>query len=287
VSPTALRIVSDMESLTASLAPTAWSTDAAQMRRIEWCLRIAAAACFIGHGAFGIITKQAWVPYFAVLGIGEATAYRLMPVVGTIDILSAVVALLSPRPFALLYMVIWATMTALLRPLAGEPLFETLERAGNFGVPLALLLFLGIPSTTMAWGDRVNGEFRRIERQTVARILQVTTALLLFGHGALEAFTRKPVFALHYASVGLPSAIAPVLGYLEIALAVGVLVAPAPAMLVGIALWKIATEALYPLAGAPIWEFIERAGSYGAPLALALLLRTTSLPRVTFTRNAK
>jgi hypothetical protein len=27
-------------------------------------LRIAAAICFIGHGAFGIITKAGWLPYF-------------------------------------------------------------------------------------------------------------------------------------------------------------------------------------------------------------------------------
>jgi hypothetical protein len=33
--------------------------------------------------------------------------------------------------------------------------------------------------------------------------------------------------------------------------------------------WKLGTEALRPLAGEPIWEFIERGGSYGAPLALA------------------
>lgn len=276
-----------MESLTVSIAPAVPATDSAQMRRVEWCLRIAAAACFIGHGAFGIITKQAWLPYFAVFGIGEATAYRLMPVVGTIDILSAVVALLSPRPFALLYMVVWATMTALLRPLAGEPFFETFERAGNFGVPLALLGFLGIPASPMAWGDRVSGEFRRVDRQAVARILQLTTALLLFGHGALEAFTRKPMFTVHYASVGLSPAVAPALGYLEMALAAAVLLAPAPAMLIGIAAWKMATEALFPLSGAPIWEFIERAGSYGAPIALALLLRSTALPRLTLTRTPK
>ncbi len=35
--------------------------------------------------------------------------------------------------------------------------------------------------------------------------------------------------------------------------------------------WKLGTEALRPLAGEPVWEFIERGGSYGAPLALAWL----------------
>ena len=35
--------------------------------------------------------------------------------------------------------------------------------------------------------------------------------------------------------------------------------------------WKVGTEALRPLAGEPIWEFIERSGSYAAPLALLAL----------------
>ena len=36
---------------------------------LYWMLRIACAAEFIGHGAFGVITKADWVPYFGVVGI--------------------------------------------------------------------------------------------------------------------------------------------------------------------------------------------------------------------------
>lgn len=39
--------------------------------RLLWLLRSAAAMCFIGHGAFGIITKEGWVPYFGVVGIPD------------------------------------------------------------------------------------------------------------------------------------------------------------------------------------------------------------------------
>jgi len=42
--------------------------------------------------------------------------------------------------------------------------------------------------------------------------------------------------------------------------------------------WKLATEAFRPLAGEPIWEFIERGGSYGAPLALLWLQRGYEAP---------
>src|SRR5258705_8766777 len=50
---------------------------------LHWILRVAVAACFIGHGAFGIITKEAWLPYFGIFAIPEAWACPLMPVVGT------------------------------------------------------------------------------------------------------------------------------------------------------------------------------------------------------------
>ncbi len=103
-------------------------------------LRIAAAMCFIGHGAFGIITKPVWCNYFAVFGIGHDTAYHLMPIVGTLDILLGLSLLVYPTAAAAGWLVIWGVVTALLRPLSGEPFAELIERAGNYGAPLALLL---------------------------------------------------------------------------------------------------------------------------------------------------
>jgi hypothetical protein len=244
-------------------------SDDARRRRVYWCLRIGASACFIGHGAFGVITKSAWLPYFAVVGIPPDLAYALMPVVGTIDIVMGIAVLLSPRPIVLLYMSVWALWTALLRPLAGETVFETMERAGNYGVPLALLLVVGWPRNWRALFRESDGP--RADPATIARVLQWTTASLLFAHGALAAITRKPLFATHYAALGIPAAIAPAIGYAEMIVAVLVTVVPSPGLLIAIAVWKIATEALFPISGSPIWEFIERGGSYAAPLALALL----------------
>ena len=243
--------------------------DDARMRRVHWCLRVGAAACFVGHGAFGVITKAAWVPYFAVVGIPSDMAYTLMPIVGTIDILVGLAVLVSPRPFTLLYMAVWGLWTALLRPLAGEPLFETMERAGNYAVPFAMLLLLGRPRSWRGWlrgGDAVPAP-----RATIARVLQWATGALLLGHGALAAITGKTLFAAHYAALGVPATVVPLVGWAEMAASVLVMVLPTPALLIAVAAWKVATEVLFPLSGAPIWEFIERAGSYAAPLALALL----------------
>src|SRR5688572_23399540 len=110
-----------------------------------------AAMCFIGHGAFGIITKPDWVKYFAVLGIPEHLAYALMPVVGMVDVAAGVALLFAPVPGVLVYMSVWALWTALLRPLSGDNLWETLERAGNYGVPFAFLLLAGGREALRDW----------------------------------------------------------------------------------------------------------------------------------------
>ena len=249
------------------------------MRHVHWCLRLGAAACFIGHGAFGIITKEAWVTYFAVAGIPRDAAFVLMPVVGSVDIVLGLAVLVSPRPIVLLYMTMWAMWTALLRPLAGETPFETMERAGNYGVPLALLLLVGWPRTLAGWFRLPSGP--SADPALIARVLQWTTATLLFGHGALAAVTAKPLFAQHYTALGLPASLVPFIGWTEMGVALLVIVLPNPSLLIGIAAWKIATEALFPIAGSPIWEFIERGGSYAAPLALALLTLHRGSSRLT------
>ena len=110
---------------------------------LHWILRVAVAACFIGHGAFGVITKAAWLPYFAIFGIPEAWAWKLMPLVGAVDISIGILTLIQPVRAVILYMAFWGFQTACLRPLAGQGIWELLERAGNYGVPLAFLCLLG------------------------------------------------------------------------------------------------------------------------------------------------
>ena len=68
---------------------------------LVWLLRVACVLEFVGHGAFGIITKAAWVPYFDLVGIPERWAYRLMPLVGSVDIFMGFLVLLKPVRAAL------------------------------------------------------------------------------------------------------------------------------------------------------------------------------------------
>ena len=53
---------------------------------VHWLLRIGVVMEFVGHGAFGLMTKAGWVPYVTVFGFSEQTAWKLMPYVGTLDI---------------------------------------------------------------------------------------------------------------------------------------------------------------------------------------------------------
>lgn len=242
-------------------------------------LRVGLAACFIGHGAFGVLTKGAWVPYFGVVGISEPWAWRLMPWVGAMDIALGFLALAHPCRALFAWTALWAFWTALLRPLAGESLWETLERAGNYGVPLVLLLAAGARGplwrrASETWQDLDDAALRRCLAG-----LRFTTATLLVGHAGLGLFVVKPELVAHYAALGLPhpAEVARGIGAFEFALALAVLVAPRPALLVAVGLWKLATESLFLIGGtpAPLFEVIERGGSYAAPLALALLPRPT------------
>jgi hypothetical protein len=63
-------------------------------------------------------------------------------------------------------------------------------------------------------------------------------------------------------------------GWAELAVAALVALRPSVPLLFLVAGWKVATEALFLAAGSPVWEFVERAGSYAAPLALAALIAT-------------
>ena len=85
----------------------------------------------------GAVLRGRWNP--------RAVGLAFDALVGAVDVTVGMMVLFAPRRFALGYMGGWALWTALLRPLSGEPFFETLERAGNYGVPLALLLMSGWP----------------------------------------------------------------------------------------------------------------------------------------------
>src|SRR5262249_49440261 len=149
----------------------------------------------------------AWMPYFGVVGIDRAWAYRLMPWIGIMDLGLGLTMAVVPLPIVLLHLTVWGLWTAALRPLAGEAVGGGGEGARNSGVPLAILVLVGVPRGLRGW-------FRPMWPSTLAPltadrgrvmhgILRVTTFLLLLGHGALGALDNKPALTAQYASIGL------------------------------------------------------------------------------------
>ena len=244
------------------------------IQRIYYTLRFASAMCFIGHGAFGIITKKIWLNYFAVFGIGPAMGYHLMPWLGTVDILIGLSLLFYPTRVFLLWLVIWGTITALLRPLSGEPFAKTIERAGNYGAPLTLLILYGLGGRPIKdWFQSIKATtpVTKHKLATTAMALRMIMFLLLAGHGWLNLLGKKGLLD-QYASLGFayPARVALIAGIFEIAAAFLILVKPLRPFLIIILVWKMGTELFYP--HWKVFEWVERGGSYGVILALWFLL---------------
>ena len=222
--------------------------------------------------ALGIITKPIWCNYFAVFGISHDMAYQLMPVLGSFDILLGIVLLVYPVRAIPAWLVFWGIVTALLRPLSGEPFAEFIERAGNFGAPLALLL----SGKARSWFARIrpDGPVDPAVLKRVICCLRIVVFLLLLGHGWLNIIEKKGLIG-QYTSLGIPNPgnAALTIGLLEVVAACAVLIRPVGGLVITLFLWKMASELFYP--HYEVFEWIERGGSYGCLLALWLALPRT------------
>jgi hypothetical protein len=259
--------------------PTSWCDPTARHTpewTLHWLLRLALCAEFVGHGAFGVMTKQAWVPYFTLFGFPEAWAWTLMPVVGSLDITLGLLALVAPMRAGLLYMGGWGFFTALLRPLAGEGGWEFLERSYNFGLPFLMLWLHGVGPQVRSWFTVLTEVPRLTEAraQTAQYALRGIMASMLIGHGAFGLVMGKSNLLRFYDAIGLGGFGVPLptlsaaIGGFEMLLGALCLQATWPVFFLFVCAWKLGTEGLHVPAQAygAWWEVLERGGSYAAPL---------------------
>jgi hypothetical protein len=170
-----------------------------------------------------------------------------------------------------------------MRPLSGEPFAEFIERAGNFGAPLVLLLVQGgfkIP--LKQWFARMNDHItlNAHELKTIINCLRVLAFLLLAGHGWLN-FIQKTGLVNQYHSMGFqdPGKMAQIVGVLEVMAALSILIRPFKNLLLVFIIWKITSELFYP--HYEIVEWVERGGSYGVLLALWFAVKKAPLGIIT------
>jgi hypothetical protein len=118
------------------------------MKKIEWILRIGVFGTFLGHGLLAASIQPNWINYLNMVGFSDDMAIKIMPVIGSIDILVALIILIRPLKPVIIYATLWAFLTALMRPISGEPILEFVERTANWAVPLALYFVLYKKSAT-------------------------------------------------------------------------------------------------------------------------------------------
>ena len=117
----------------------------AESMKISLILRIGVFGTFLGHGIFALGVKMSWVPFITFFGFSTNTAMEMLPIIGAIDIVVAVLALFLPMRVVFIYAFIWAFFTALMRPVVGMPIWDFVERTANWATPLAMIYLQGLP----------------------------------------------------------------------------------------------------------------------------------------------
>ena len=109
----------------------------------------------------------------------------------------------------------------------------------------------------------------------VSWVLRVAVAGEFIGHGVFALQGKKDWIGwfakFGVADTGVATQLLFLIGVLDIAVALLILVKPVRIALLWMALWGFWTALIRPLVGMPIWDFVERWANWGAPLALLLM----------------
>ncbi len=245
-------------------------------RRIVVILRISISGCFIGHGMWGLVSKPGWLPFFKIVNIPEDIAVQTMPYIGSIDIIVGVLILFISKKWLIYWAIFWTAFTALLRPLAAMGFSEFIERAGNFGPPIALLICLGM----VAKNEITDLEKLKYGYLKIEKILRFSLFLLLVGHAGIAIIHLQPTLIRNLSFLGYPTETTGMyfFGAFEILLAILVLWKPRmTGLMIFILIFKLMIESIYPLRGTAfdIFETIERVGDYLIPLCLIIIYKFT------------
>src|SRR3989344_732142 len=114
-----------------------------------------------------------------------------------------------------------------------------------------------------------------MKKEYVNWVLRIGVAGEFIGHGVFALQGKKQWIGWMQQLTGVDTTMATQLiflvGLLDIAIALVVLIKPLRPVLLWAAIWGFWTALLRPLVGEPIWDFIERWANWAAPLALFLM----------------
>lgn len=116
-----------------------------------------------------------------------------------------------------------------------------------------------------------------VNAKLIEWVLRVAVAGEFIGHGVFALQGKEGWFKYFYAvginSVEIIQSLLLIVGIIDIALAVLVLIKPIRLALLWMAIWGLWTAMIrWPVGPDPIWDFVERWANWGAPLALLLLV---------------
>ncbi|TDD64311.1 hypothetical protein [Actinomadura rubrisoli] len=256
-------------------------TQAPTLTKLYWLLRIGVSIEYLGHGWAGLSRSRAWLPYYDLFGISADFAIdHLMYITGSVDITVGLLILFWPARILLLHATVWAVFTALLRPTVGEGWWEFLERGGNYGMPLALLVIVGLGGWSVrGWLVPARAPAAVSDRAVIAAhwAARGGLALLLIGHGGFGAFEDKPYWYKFFDYFGITRStvesanLMVIFGTFEILLGLAILLRPWKSLLLAVLVWKLGTELLRPAVGQEWFQFVERVGDYVLPIALIVI----------------
>ena len=120
--------------------------DISNIRKIDWILRISIFGVFLGHGILALEMKPSFLLLIeGMSGFSGPLAENLLFSIGIIDIITAIFAIVFPFRLLLIWATAWGFLTAVARPIAGDPIWDFIERWANWGAPLALLYVRNLP----------------------------------------------------------------------------------------------------------------------------------------------
>lgn len=112
------------------------------IKLIEYLLRLAVFLTFFGHGFVAVQGNLHWVGYLEFVGFSFDLSKNILTYIGVLDIFIALIVLLKPNKYIVLWAGFWAFLAALIRPISGESIWAFVERGSNWIVPLVLYIYI-------------------------------------------------------------------------------------------------------------------------------------------------
>lgn len=114
------------------------------------------------------------------------------------------------------------------------------------------------------------------QQKLIERVLRLAVAGEFIGHGIFALEGKNAWVGWIQKLTGVDAEMATrlllLIGALDIALAILVLIKPIRIALLWMVFWGFWTALVRPIVGEPVWDFVERWANWGAPLALLLLI---------------